>query len=201
MKHLLLPLSFCATIASAQNTYDISVSDLGFTPDSLSIQAGDSIRVTFYDMGHTFWQVSQQTWLSDSSTMSGLNFEPSFVGESFTVALMIPDTFYYVCATHVEMNGEKGYIIIQPATGVLDHAQTTPIRLWPNPVTDAVNVVLPTGGLSFARVFDAQGRQVMNAELDNRPLNVWHLGAGSYTMVCLSHGGETLAREVFTVVH
>lgn len=202
-KLFLLPL-LCTLTTSAQTTYDIAVSTFGFSPDSLTVIEGDSVRVTFFELDHTFRQVTKQTWLADSSTISGMELGPAqVVGESYTFALLAADTFYYVCGFHVEIqNDEKGFIIVQAATGLTDHAQGSAPVLSPNPANAIVDLFLPMEkGPVFIAVHDAQGRLILHERLIVPQLNVRHLPAGAYTVTCMQENDVIMARERLIVAH
>ncbi|MEO8068301.1 MAG: hypothetical protein ABI599_11465 [Flavobacteriales bacterium] len=203
MKYLVLLASAMGLSATAQTTYDIAVSDSGFAPDSLVIQAGDSVRVTFFALDHSFRQVSEETWLADSSTISGLEIgPPAFVGESQTFALLTADTFYYVCAFHVEVNGEKGFIVVEPATGMNEPSTAPTLSIAPNPANEGVNVRMPDGlHATTAEVYDARGSLVFSAPLDDGWLNLRHLDAGCYSLACVEGGKRQVARQRLVVVH
>ncbi|MBK9196532.1 MAG: hypothetical protein IPO17_16430 [Flavobacteriales bacterium] len=204
MKNIFLLPLLCTLSASAQTTYDIAVSAFGFSPDSITVIEGDSVRVTFFELDHTFRQVTQETWLSDSSTISGMELGPAqVVGEHYTFALLAADTFYYVCGFHVEQqNDEKGFIIIQGATGITDHARGSAPLLSPNPANGIVDVLIPMDkGALFVAVHDAQGRLILHERLIVPQLNVRGLQAGTYTVTCMQENDVIIAREGLVVAH
>ncbi|HMD13942.1 MAG TPA: plastocyanin/azurin family copper-binding protein, partial [Bacteroidota bacterium] len=91
-------------------THTISSSGFTFSPNTLTITAGDTINFVLASI-HNAVEVSQATWNADGITSNG-GFSVPFGGGK--TVLTVVGTHYYVCQNHASM-GMKGIITVNPS--------------------------------------------------------------------------------------
>jgi plastocyanin len=116
--------------------YTITNSGTTFSPDSISINPGDTV---IFELGgaHNAVEVSAATYLANGNTSNG-GFELPFGGG--TVTFPDPGIHYFVCFPHASM-GMKGIINVSGSTALSE--KTDPIQgiiVSPNPATDYFNL-------------------------------------------------------------
>jgi len=139
MKKFTLFLFFTSlAIAGYSTTHIVVNSNFTFSPATLTIQSGDSVRFTLANI-HTVVEVSQNTWNNNDNTPLSGGFELGFGGGLVLPAKLTVGTHWYVCGPHAS-GGMKGMIIVQPTTGIDDPAVGLAFTLSPNPANDLVQV-------------------------------------------------------------
>jgi plastocyanin len=172
--------------ASAQTTYELTNSGTTFSPDLITMQAGDSIHLVLASP-HTCTEVSQATWNANGNTSNG-GF--NFPSGTHTFSLDVPGTYYYVCIPHASM-GMKGQIIVTASTvGVQETAAAGTLQTYPNPASNAITLSGVAAGLPLT-VVDADGRTVLETVTStDGKLDVSMLQTGSYTLMVKDGTGK-----------
>jgi plastocyanin len=202
MKKLFTLLFLFPLSLAAQTTHDlIHTNDLGFQPDTLNIQVGDSVHLTFDSTGHNMIQVPLDSW------MAGLT-EPHIgvaVGEGtinpgleFTFGVDSAVTIYYLCEFHP--NDEKGIIFVGTGVG-LPERDLPGFEIYPKPANDVLKV---RANIPYAqvRIEDTNGRIVSGPILskDGNAIDVSGLPNGMHFITLLDDQGKALARERCMIV-
>ena len=91
------------------DTVVISNSGLTFTPDSVTLNEGDTISFSI-GASHNVVEVDSTTWANNGSTSNG-GFQLSFGGGDIEGGLQA-GTYYYVCSPHASQ-GMKGIIMVE----------------------------------------------------------------------------------------
>lgn len=175
-----------ASAASAQTTYQLTNSGTTFSPNLITMQAGDSIHVVL-PAPHTCTEVSQATWDANGNTPNGGFNYPS---GTETFSLDVPGTYYFVCIPHAAM-GMKGQIVVNASTtAVQEVAAADGLQLYPNPANTKVTV----SGIAVGQVLnvvDVNGRTVLEAtSSSNGVLDVSMLAPGTYTIMATNGQGK-----------
>jgi len=169
-------ISVAALLAVVALTYavqvPVSIVDNSFQPDTVRINAGDSViwtnNGTFL---HTSTSGVNGVWdsLWDSGTMAhGVTFVHGFPADG---------TFSYYCTFHW-LGGMKGVVVVG-TTGVNETSGATENRAdvasFPNPFSARTTIRLVPNGAARAevRVFDASGKLVRTLETKDGPFVVW----------------------------
>jgi plastocyanin len=130
-----------------------------FTPDVIQVNPGDTIN---FNLGiyHDVVEVSQSTWEANGNESNG-GFELPFGGG--TLILQEQGTYYYVCTPHASL-GMKGIIYVGGVTpaDAITRADDHQFRIFPNPVTDNINLSFELAKISEVRIelVDLTGRTV-----------------------------------------
>ena len=105
----------------AQTTWEITVPNLTdtFSPDTLTIQAGDTVRWTNLQNGnvHNVFEQSQTNWDNPGSLVQlpgGFTSGAQGAVDTFEFVFNDGGTFYYSCSPH-KATGMKGQITVTPA--------------------------------------------------------------------------------------
>lgn len=93
-----------------QQTIEIKTSGVKFSPDEITINAGDMVKFTT-GSSHNAVEIDEDTWNSGGSNALDGGFEVGF-GETKEITFETPGTYYYVCQPHAGM-GMKGKIIVE----------------------------------------------------------------------------------------
>ncbi len=194
MKKVLLSLVFAASIglASAQTFHTItSNTNNMFSPDSISVQIGDTVIFDNLGGNHPTLQVNAVDWFGNQIVTQGVGFNfPSGNGTVPIDSGANGTILYYVCQNHLSSDTMKGRIFVQDTTMSIGEVNVdfAELKVYPNPVTDFLHLELQAdGGVLQAEIVDAAGRQVRKVELTASgnayaPIRVSGLKAGSYIL-------------------
>lgn len=102
---------------SVIHTALVSIKDYSFTPSSLTILSGDTVKWT-YDIGadaHTTTcdGSNGSTLPSGGNTWDSGILTPMLPGDSFKTAIVVPGTYTYICLIH-GASVMSGTIIVKP---------------------------------------------------------------------------------------
>jgi plastocyanin len=174
---LLITASVLATTLKAQTTHLLTNSGTTFSPNVITMQAGDSIHLVL-PSPHTCREVDQSTWEANGNTSNGGFQYPS--GDT-TFVMDVPGTYYYVCILHAGM-GMKGQFIVEDASGIAAATELSQFRLVPNPAGNEVRITHFECGQTV-QVRDASLKLVLAATpASDGTLNISALKAGHYTL-------------------
>lgn len=181
--------------ASAQTTHELTNVGNTFSPNVITMDAGDNIHLVLTG-NHTCTQVDQSTWNANGNTPNG-GFNYSAGEHTFT--LDVPGTYYYVCIPHAGL-GMKGQIIVEPTTGVREEASTAQLGLFPNPAGNEVWINgLETG--QIVQLIDAAGRLVLESQpTGDGLLNIAGVETGNYQVAIRDASGRMIAVKALAVV-
>lgn len=184
--------------AQAQTTHTLLVSDFSFSPEVIDAVQGDSLRLVPLDPGHTFTQVSEETWNANGNTPSGeFQFDPLL--ETVTVELTGSGVIYYVCSPHAPM-GMKGMVNVALASSIADHSLVRSSAFYPNPASEVIWMRDPSADIVDVTIIDAMGREADRMQLlGNAPLYVGDLPAGMYVLRVMDAAGSELQRQQLMV--
>jgi plastocyanin len=158
-KFLLAMALVMAASAAYSKKYTIINVGLTFSPDSIVINANDTIVFNFA-LIHNVVEVSKATWEADGNT-SNEGFTLPYGGGM--LILTNPGKYYYVCFPHA-MYGMKGIIVVNSvSTGINNNTIISQnFEIFPNPATDYINIKLYLAKRSHVTLalFDITGRQV-----------------------------------------
>jgi len=154
-----------------------SASQFAYTPDSLVINLGDTVR-----------------WVSASGNM-GLHpttaTNPSGAFPNFSIQLNTPvndwvptaaGTYEYECSSHVQF-GMVGKIVVLNSTGIENNLKTEQVKAFPNPSEGLVQVNFGELSVDQVEVYNLVGQQVFTEAVNGQSqitMNLEALPAGSY---------------------
>ena len=181
MKKLLLSFFLSVSIFTLYSkTWIVTNSGVHFTPDTLDIKLGDSVRFNITNT-HNVLEVGKDAWEAEESTALAGGFSLPMSGGLLLPAQLTTGTHYYICTPHISL-GMKGIIFVHPANGIAEQA-ITPMTLFPNPARENISVKIPAqllGALYF--IFDENGKQVAMGKLEKLEtiVRIEHLSNGLY---------------------
>jgi plastocyanin len=185
MKTIILSATFAfLTSIAFSTTVTITNSGTTFTPSTVTIQLGDTVKFQLASM-HNATEVSQATWEANGNTpLPG--FATEFGGG--TVTGLTAGTHYYVCTPHASIQ-MKGKIIVNPATGIGNNqSDNGQISIYPNPTTGKFVVQyhgsksVSENNTSVIRVYNLSGEVLNSMPVlnDETTVNISALPAGNY---------------------
>ncbi|MDP2722146.1 MAG: T9SS type A sorting domain-containing protein [Bacteroidales bacterium] len=182
-------LSGYSTIWTVTNTNFV------FTPDSITIFEGDSVKFTLGDT-HNVVEVSQATWLANGNTpLPG--FSLPFGGGLLLSSQLTVGMHYYVCGPHAS-GGMKGIINVQSTSGISENQSV--VSVYPNPSSGIFQFEL--SGIQFDRsnnlyIYNLQGAKIYEAAVSNEKFNVdlSNLSGGIY-FVKIFDGEAILTKKI-----
>ncbi len=183
----------CAALSSQAQNSITTLNNSTFSPAELTIELGES--VTFNVSGaHTATQVSQETWMANSNLPLPGGFDYSAGTHEYMPTEV--DTIYFVCQPHAGM-GMKGMIIVENTTSI-DEEEATPLRIYPNPVSDEVTI--ETSGTNEFVLIDMQGREVLRRMVNtNDRINVAQIPEGNYNALLKDREGNVTGTQRLTI--
>jgi plastocyanin len=195
---LFLAVIFLGINLHAQTTFNIN-KGVGFTfdPPTLTVNQGDIVHFNLTS-AHAILQVSLATWNANDITPLPGGF--SFPSGSGDYTATTPGTIYYVCTTHVQLEGMKGTIIVNAVTGIKDIHKDSSVRLFPNPATDLLTYQsIGKSDIKEIRILDIMGKIVkifQHPEIsDNKvKIDVGELKKGIYFILVMSPDGIETAK-------
>jgi plastocyanin len=191
MKKSLLSILLFSTITFGYSTV-ITVTNVAFkfSPDPLTITVGDSVRFTVNPI-HKPVELSQVTWNANDTTHLPGGFDLPFGGGLVPASLLTVGTHWYVCYAHVQLNGMKDQIIVNPATGIKIYQDEYKISLYPNPVNSIINLRLniPESQKALLTIINIAGQEIMNQQIINgeNQIDVEKLLDGIYHVMIMAN--------------
>ncbi|MCX6173705.1 MAG: T9SS type A sorting domain-containing protein [Ignavibacteriales bacterium] len=159
---IVLLITLTATSISFSKTYIINNSGTSFSPGSITINVGDTVKFVLESI-HNAREVSQATWNANGTTSNGGFDLPNGGG---IVVLNQVGIHYYVCVPHASF-GMKGTITVNNATDVKTISEIIPNNFilnqnYPNPFNPSTSITysLPNTGYITLEVFNMIGQRV-----------------------------------------
>lgn len=171
------------SITGSARTWIITNSGFEFSPSTITISLGDSVRFQLEEM-HNAVEVSEATWTANGDTPLSGGFALAFGGGLVLPANLAIGTIYYVCTPHAG-DGMKGQIIVQNSTGIAENLINGIISVYPNPSDGLINIKTGKDWLGSAfYVTDLNGRQLTAGRLENETtiLDINNLVSGMYLL-------------------
>lgn len=161
MKKITL-LFLLLSAATAGFCTTVTITNVGFTfsPETITITAGDSVRFTV-NSSHKPVEVSEATWNANGNTPNG-GFNLPFGGGLVLPAQLGVGTHFYVCSPHAS-TGMKGKIIVQGSTATEDIHFPAEVSVYPNPSDGRFQVImdnLKSSGKYDLDVYNTEGKRV-----------------------------------------
>lgn len=128
----LLLLGFAVLALPAQAQVDVAVTSNLYTPPTVTILAGDSVRFTNHGGQHNA-QADDLSWrCADGCDDSGGDGDDSGAAWTFERFFNTPGTFRYHCVVHGGVNGlgMSGIITVLPLTIFADDFETGDTSGW-----------------------------------------------------------------------
>ena len=176
--YISLLMLFAAVSTSFSTTHTITNVGFTFSPSSLTVNAGDTIKFILEPI-HTAREVSEATWNANGTTSNG-GFDLPFGGG--TVVLTQVGIHYYVCVPHASL-GMKGTITVNPVTGINTAGDMIPNNFilrqnYPNPFNPNTKIEYAIPRMSFVtlKIYNVLGEEVTTLVNGIKP-------AGSYEVV------------------
>jgi len=181
-----------------KDTLDFGVYD-NYTPVSRTFkvtnQTNDTIKITSsYNLLDYFWVVSQlpQTIAPEGEINIIINFQPQGTG-TFNDVL----TLNYDKAEGTERIARQIIMTGKTEVGV-NELLNNKISLYPNPVTDRINLSIDINGEKTIEIFNVSGQRIFEMETGEKNiiLNTGNFPAGVYNGLIKSSKGNATFRFV-----
>jgi plastocyanin len=165
---ILLPvLLILISLSGFSKTWIVSNSGTTFSPASITINSGDSVKFTI-GSNHNVVEVSKATYDANANTALP-GFSLPYGGGTLLPAQFTAGTHYYVCTPHAAF-GMKGIIIVQGSTGITETTPKMSISVYPNPSKGAFQVAV-SGSLSNnsgkLEIYNLLGDKVYQTNITN----------------------------------
>ncbi len=160
----------------------------------------DPARVKLYSIGFSNSVTCAQMngWKSTNgfthTVFAGMSAQTTYYGGMGMPTLAVvggsTHTVFYNDLGHSDSDNPAILAAIEQALDAnvgIAEANTTPVVLHPNPVTDVLT--FERAAWTQARVLDLQGREVMNVKMTTGRLEVAHLPSGMYTLQLATSDG------------
>ncbi len=185
-------MGFCTTVT-------ITNSGFTFSPETITITQGDSVRFTVNNI-HKPVEVSEATWNANGNTPNG-GFNLPFGGGLVLPAQLGVGTHFYVCSPHAGQ-GMKGKIIVQGSTATEDIHFPAAVSVYPNPSNGRFQVIMDNTEQAKKYVLDiynSEGKRVyLKSSSEIELVNTIDLSAlekGIY-ILNLRDGRKTYSKQI-----
>ncbi len=197
-KNILFIFSFLffAFISNAQTSHSLIGYDNYFSPDTLYIQAGDTVQFTSVGY-HSATEVSYADW--QANTTNAIGFDVGFGAPTSDMWFVVNTvgTHYYICRVHDAM-GMKGVIIVSPSTGILEKQTPDVIKLVANIVDNKLTVF--NKQIKTVSLIDYTGKKIFESnklsQLDRQEFTIPEIAKGVYIVSAILTSGETISCKV-----
>ncbi|MFK8036813.1 MAG: T9SS type A sorting domain-containing protein [Crocinitomicaceae bacterium] len=194
MKKFILLYSFLliSILSSAQNIYSLTANDFGYTPDTLYIEAGDTVEL-INNGYHSITEVDSIDWVNNNANYNGgfyVGVGAPSTSNKFTINSV--GTYYNICVPHAGM-GMKSIIIVEPSTlGFNNEISSLMQFFYPNPASSTLTIQ----NTSNIKIFDSAGRVVFEKNNIGKMevIDISYLTKGVY-FVMLDEIGQKLIVE------
>ena len=185
---LTIGIVLLTTIVTAQTVHDVAVSDFKFTPSSLTIAIGETVKWSNVEGNHN---VDGSTATYPSNSLSFGN--PSDGTGSWTYSFVFTEmgTFEYECGVHgISM---PGTITVTTSTGVEEDVDNRLEKIiFPNPANTTFTI-RHSGLIHVFTMYNTSGQAVKMVEGNNaKELTIQrtNISSGIYLCVIESNTGE-----------
>ena len=164
-------------IASA-TIHTVQVSDFQFSPSSIQMQVGDTIKWVWVNGFHTTTSTTIPTGAAAwDDTLASAN-------DSFMYVPTVAGTYDYHCTPHASM-GMTASFVVTPITGISNIENESAIKLSPNPAHDVVNISTKEK-ISGIDLLDLSGKIVRSLEVfattGEQTLSIANIPTGMYIL-------------------
>jgi plastocyanin len=181
------------------NHFVINNAGSTFSPDTLAINAGDTVTFTIGSY-HNAIEVSQTTYDANGST-SNVGFSVPYGGGS--VIFNNAGTFYFVCVPHASIK-MKGMITVTGTTSV-NTLTDMDFNVFPNPASENIKIVYSVASKTNVsiKLVDEAGKVVTTIVSETRTPGQWEdiyainksLKSGLY-FLSLQYGAKSFNKKV-----
>lgn len=169
----LLILLLSAGLSAYSTTFVVTNSGFNFTPATITITFGDSVRFTVAGI-HKPIEVSQTTWNNNDNTPLAGGFQLNNGGGLLVPSQLAVGTHFYVCEPHAS-GGMKGTIIVQGSTAIEDFHFPAEVSVFPNPSSGKFQVIVDQTERSNSfdlEVYTVEGKRVyVKSRTETAPVN------------------------------
>lgn len=187
-------LAFCTIITITNSGY-------AFSPDSVSINVGDTVN---FDIGsiHTTVEVSQTTWVNNGNTPLPGFSTPSGGGQIIGLTAGI---HYYGCSPHAS-SGMKGRIFVTAPSGIYNNEKPNEdLTVFPNPTNGRFTIKSPGPVNRLAsnqeiniEIFTVHGEKIYSFQnfypFKQNEIDLTGIAEGIYT-ICFYFGHSVLTQK------
>jgi plastocyanin len=173
MKKQMLLFAFFVliSISNFATVWTINNSGTTFSPASITINSGDSVRFVIAS-NHNVLEVSQSTYNSNGTTALGGGFSLPFGGGLILPSSLTAGTHYYVCIPHASM-GMKGTILVNNTTEISELSSISNITIFPNPASSVLFLTLTEDvqNLSYEMI-DIKGNSISEGSVSGNSASI-----------------------------
>ena len=133
----------------------VQVANFSFTPSTLNIQSGDTVKWVWVSGTHTTTSISvpsgATTWDNPISATS----------TSFEIQLIFAGTYDYHCSMHPTIM--TGTITVTAGTGFSDiNVNPNSVKAYPSPFSNILSIsfTVPESGVTKISIYDITGKQI-----------------------------------------
>ena len=186
---------FCMVLQSFATVHTVVVGDFSFSPNSFTVQPGDTILWKWSNGRHT------TTSTTIPSSAGSWNGDITYSSTSFTYVPTVPGTYNYECTVNPSMRMIGSFTVTNNTgnTGINQVSSTPIIRVYPNPVSTSLHVQFNTTGLPVSiLLMDANGEIVRKKKykiFEDVDIDLQNIPNGTYILYA-KQGNNTYNEEL-----
>lgn len=177
-------IASCFILKANATVWTVTNSGNIFTPDSISIYAGDTVKFTITST-HDVVEVSKATYDANGASPLSGGFSTPFSGGTVLPSKLPIGTHYYVCTPHAIM-GMKGKIVVNTKMSVTNVLAQANISIYPNPTNNIVNVLTSQSLKDMEYIIvDNVGKTLLSGQLQSlqTSIGIQSLATGNYFLL------------------
>ncbi len=190
---LLYAIAMLLTVNTFANKLIIQASGTSFTPNTGTIQLGDTVIFQWVDGFHTTTSTAVPTGAASwdevlSSSATSYMYIPTVAG-----------TYSYKCTPHESM-GMTGTFTVTNLTGVGEVSKQDVVQVFPNPASEQLNIKISSAKNFSYNITTLDGRimqQTENAKTDQLLIDVTAYAKGVY-LININSEGKRITKK-FTI--
>lgn len=191
---LLYVIAMLLTVNTYANKLIIQASGTSFTPNTGTIQLGDTVIFQWMDGFHT---------TTSTAVPAGAATWDQALNSSTPTYMYIPTvagTYSYKCIPHESMGMTGTFTVTNPTTGIEEATSQDGVQVYPNPASTQLNIKFSaTKNLSY-NITTLDGRtlqQTENAKTNQLLIDVTAYAKGMY-LINISSEGKRITKK-FTI--
>jgi plastocyanin len=173
--------------------HTVNVADFSFSPSSMTVTVGDTIRWVWVSGTHTTTSTSVPTGAS--------SWNANITSSSTTFSYVVPaaGTYNYRCSIHP--TSMMGSFTATSGVGIIKNNSSSAIVLFPNPAKDKLTIT--HDAVDAIRIYDMVGATIMNQPVEatetKTVIEVGTLPSGVYFVNTMKDGIVTDTRRLVKV--
>lgn len=162
-KILLSFLTFLTAITVKATIHNVSIENMAFSPQTLSVEVGDTIRWTLVNGNHNVNSVALSLPAGAALISSGAMGSNMTIGSTYDYKVSIAGNYGYFCGIHSNMVG--GFVATPSTASISKINKATELKAYPNPFKTKISI--PNKNAESIEIFSVLGEKVKTVDVSS----------------------------------